>query len=140
MKDSCIIDWELYQKVMAKKNKNTITICTGVGSNMFFPEYVTIEIEKSIYKLWEETGLLEENPNKVNIAKLMESKATQLLRDELDKETIKKSKKNDNKKNTIITDWLEEHGDPEIEKEVIEHLEKIDTEIKKRGRKPKTDK
>jgi hypothetical protein len=48
MKDSCIIDWELHQKVMAKKNKNPITICTGVGLNMFFPEYVTIEIEKPI--------------------------------------------------------------------------------------------
>ena len=48
MQDSCIIDWELHQKVMAKKNKNTITICTGVGLNMFFPEYVTIEIEKPI--------------------------------------------------------------------------------------------
>jgi hypothetical protein len=26
------------------KNKNTITVCTGVGLNMFFPEYVTIEV------------------------------------------------------------------------------------------------
>jgi hypothetical protein len=26
---------------MAKK---TITVCTGVGMNMFFPEYVTIEL------------------------------------------------------------------------------------------------
>jgi hypothetical protein len=74
MQDNSIIDWELHQKVMTKKNKNTITICTGIGSNMFFPEHVTIEIP--------------------------------------------------NEKNTIITDWLEEHGDPEIEKEVIEHLEK----------------
>ena len=48
MQDNSIIDWELHQKVMAKKNKNTITICTGVGLNMLFPEYVTIEIEKSI--------------------------------------------------------------------------------------------
>jgi hypothetical protein len=48
MKDSCIIDWELHQKVMAKKNKNTITICTGVGLNMFFPEYVTIELPTKI--------------------------------------------------------------------------------------------
>jgi hypothetical protein len=42
MKDSCIIDWELYQKVMAKKR--TIKICTGIGLNMFFPEYITIEL------------------------------------------------------------------------------------------------
>jgi hypothetical protein len=48
--DSCILDWELYQKVMAKKNKNTIKICTGVGLNMFFPEYITVEIEKPIEK------------------------------------------------------------------------------------------
>jgi len=48
MQDNSIIDWELHQKVMAKKNKNTITICTGVGLNMFSPEYITIEIEKPI--------------------------------------------------------------------------------------------
>jgi hypothetical protein len=42
MKDSCIIDWELYQKVMAKKN--TIKICTGVGLDQITPEYITIEI------------------------------------------------------------------------------------------------
>jgi hypothetical protein len=35
---------------MAKKNKNTIKICTGVGLNMFFPEYITVEIEKPIEK------------------------------------------------------------------------------------------
>jgi hypothetical protein len=46
MKDSCIIDWELHQKVMAKKK--TITVCTGVGLNMFFPEYVTIELPTTI--------------------------------------------------------------------------------------------
>jgi len=28
------------------KNKNTITVCTGIGSNMFFPEYITIELEE----------------------------------------------------------------------------------------------
>lgn len=50
------------------KNKNTITICTGVGLNMFSPEYITIEIEKPI-----------------------------------DTE-IKKSKKNDNKKNSKSVD------------------------------------
>ena len=26
-------------------NKTTITICTGVGMNMFFPEYKTITID-----------------------------------------------------------------------------------------------
>ena len=73
-----IIDWELHQKIMAKKK--TITICTGVGLNMFFPEYTTIEIP--------------------------------------------------NEKNTIITDWLEEHGDPEIEKEVVKSLKKIERKLK----------
>jgi len=46
MENSCIIDWELHQKVMAKKNK--ITVCTGIGANMFFPEYVTIELPVKI--------------------------------------------------------------------------------------------
>jgi hypothetical protein len=32
------------------KNKNTITVCTGIGLNMFFSEYITIEIEKPIEK------------------------------------------------------------------------------------------
>jgi hypothetical protein len=42
MQDSCIIDWELHQKVMAKKR--TIKVCTGIGLNMLFPEYITIEL------------------------------------------------------------------------------------------------
>jgi hypothetical protein len=42
MQDKSIINWELHQKVMAKKK--TIKVCTGVGLNMFFPEYVTIEL------------------------------------------------------------------------------------------------
>ena len=46
MENSCIIDWELHQKVMSKKK--TITVCTGVGLNMFFPEYVTIELPSNI--------------------------------------------------------------------------------------------
>ena len=41
MKNS-IINWELHQKLMGKRKK--ITVCTGIGSNMFFPEYVEIEI------------------------------------------------------------------------------------------------
>ena len=75
MQNSCIIDWELHQKVMAKKK--TIKVCTGVGLNMFVPEYVTIELSN------------------------------------IDTEI---------KKNTIITDWLEEHGDPEIDKKVKKQL------------------
>lgn len=77
MQDSCIIDWELHQKVMAKKK--TIRVCTGVGLNMFFPEYITIELSN------------------------------------IDTEI---------KKNTIITDWLEEHGDPEIDTKVKKQLRK----------------
>jgi hypothetical protein len=42
MENNCIINWELHQKLMNKKK--TITVCTGIGSNMFFPEYVEIEI------------------------------------------------------------------------------------------------
>jgi hypothetical protein len=37
-----IINWELHQKLM--ENKTIITVCTGIGLNMFFPEYTTIEI------------------------------------------------------------------------------------------------
>ena len=40
MKDSCILNWELYQKVMAKKK--TIKVCTGVGLDQITPEYTTI--------------------------------------------------------------------------------------------------
>ncbi len=42
MQDKSIINWELHQKVMAKKR--TIKVCTGIGLNMFFPEYITIEL------------------------------------------------------------------------------------------------
>ncbi len=42
MQDKSIINWELHQKVMAKKK--TIKVCTGIGLNMFFPEYITIEL------------------------------------------------------------------------------------------------
>jgi hypothetical protein len=42
MQDKSIINWKLHQKIMAKKK--TIKICTGIGLNMFFPEYVTIEL------------------------------------------------------------------------------------------------
>ena len=34
-----------------------------------------------------------------------------------------------NKKNTIITDWLDKHGDPQIEKRVMERLDKITKEL-----------
>ena len=77
MQDSSIINWELHQKVMAKKK--TIRVCTGVGLNMFFPEYITIELQDIDTKI---------------------------------------------KKNTIITDWLEEHGDPEIDTKVKKQLRK----------------
>lgn len=43
-----ILNWDLHQKLMNKRNE--ITICTGVGLNMFSPEYITIEIEKPIEK------------------------------------------------------------------------------------------
>jgi len=42
MQNKSIINWELHQKVMAKKK--TIKVCTGIGLNMFFPEYITIEL------------------------------------------------------------------------------------------------
>ena len=45
MKNNCIINWDLHQKLMNKKK--TITICTGIETNMLFPEYVEIEISSS---------------------------------------------------------------------------------------------
>jgi hypothetical protein len=42
MQDKSIINWDLHQKIMAKKN--TIKICTGVGLDQITPEYVTIEL------------------------------------------------------------------------------------------------
>jgi hypothetical protein len=42
MQDKSIINWDLHQKIMAKKN--TIKICTGIGLDQITPEYITIEI------------------------------------------------------------------------------------------------
>jgi hypothetical protein len=42
MQDKSIINWDLHQKIMAKKN--TIKICTGVGLDQITPEYITIEL------------------------------------------------------------------------------------------------
>jgi hypothetical protein len=80
MQNKSIINWELHQKLMARKK--TITVCTGIGANMFFPEYITVEIPSE--------------------------------------------------KQSIISDWLEEHGNPNIDKKVEKHLEKI-TKSKKNG-------
>lgn len=60
----------------------TITVCTGIGANMFFPEYITIELDPK-------------------------------------------------ESNTMISDWLEEHGDPEIEKFVEEYIENMTNKNKK---------
>jgi predicted SAM-dependent methyltransferase len=37
-----IINWELHQKLM--EQPKTIKVCTGIGLNQFFPEWITIEI------------------------------------------------------------------------------------------------
>ena len=37
------------------------------------------------------------------------------------------------KRNSIITDWLEKHSDPKIDKKVRTRLEKITRKIKKNG-------
>jgi hypothetical protein len=73
MQNKSIINWELHQKLMARKK--TITVCMGIGANMFFPEYTTIEIPSG--------------------------------------------------KQSIIDDWLEEHGNPNISKEVGKFLEEM---------------
>ncbi len=35
-------------------NKRTITVCTGIGLNMLFPEYITIEIPDTAVKIDQE--------------------------------------------------------------------------------------
>ena len=67
---------------MAKKN--TITVCTGIGANMFFPEYVTIEIAPQ------------------------------------------------SRLQSIVDNWLEANGNPDIDTKVGEYLEKT-TKTKKNG-------
>jgi len=42
MQDKSIINWDLHQKIMAKKK--TIKVCTGVGLDQITPEYITIEL------------------------------------------------------------------------------------------------
>ena len=55
--NNCIINWDLHQKLMNKKK--TIRVCTGIGSNMFFPEYVEIEIPSG------EKGIITELPKEL---------------------------------------------------------------------------
>jgi len=43
--------------------KKTITVCTGIGSNMFFPEYVEIEIPS------DERDIITELPNELKKSK-----------------------------------------------------------------------
>lgn len=61
MENNCIINWELHQKLMNKKK--TITVCTGIGSNMFFPEYVEIEISSG------EMDIIKEFPKSIKKSK-----------------------------------------------------------------------
>jgi len=42
-------------------------------------------------------------------------------------------------RNTIITDWLEKHGDPEIDKKVEQRLEQITREIMSEKKQTKID-
>ena len=43
--------------------RKTITVCTGIGSNMFFPEYVEIEISSG------ETDIIKEFPKSIKKSK-----------------------------------------------------------------------
>lgn len=63
MEKNSIINWELHQKIMEKRK--TIKVCTGIGSNMFFPEYVEIEIpERKIEKDYSEEIKSTKTPKK----------------------------------------------------------------------------
>ena len=46
MDNNCIIEWELYHNVQYQKK--IIKICTGIGLNMLFPEYITIDLNPKI--------------------------------------------------------------------------------------------
>ena len=74
--------------------------------------------EKTL-KEWEELldkmGLSDTSTTKMNIAQMMESEASKLLKKEM-------------KKNNIISDWIDKYGDPEIEKKVKNELETINKE------------
>jgi len=65
MKNNCIINWDLHQKLMNKKK--TITVCTGIGTNMLFPEYIEIEIPSR------EKDIITELPKELKKSKKGES-------------------------------------------------------------------
>jgi hypothetical protein len=44
MENNSILNWDLHQKLMNKRNE--IIVCVGIGLNMFFPEYITIHMEE----------------------------------------------------------------------------------------------
>ena len=46
MDNNCIIEWELYHNVQYQKK--IIKICIGIGLNMLFPEYITIDLNPKI--------------------------------------------------------------------------------------------
>lgn len=46
------------------ENKTTITVCTGIGMNQFFPEYTTIELSNTDNEIKEEAILPLENEQK----------------------------------------------------------------------------
>ena len=66
-------------------------------------------------ELLDKMGLSDTSTTKMNIAQMMESEASKLLKEEM-------------KKNNIISDWIDKYGDPEIEKKVKKELETINKE------------
>ena len=66
-------------------------------------------------ELLDKMGLNDTSTTKINIAQMMESQASTLLKEEMEK-------------NNIITDWIDKYGDPEIEKKVKRELETMNKE------------
>lgn len=66
-------------------------------------------------KLLNEMGLSGTSTTKINIAEMMESEASKLLKEEMEK-------------NNIISDWLNKYGNPEIDKKVEMKLEEMNKE------------
>ena len=66
-------------------------------------------------ELLDKMGLSGTSTTKINIAEMMESEASKLLKEEMEK-------------NNIISDWLDKYGDPEIDKKVGMKLEEMNKE------------
>jgi hypothetical protein len=66
-------------------------------------------------ELLDKMGLNDVSTTKIDIARILESDASTLFKEEMEK-------------NNIISDWIDKYGDPEIEKKVKRELETMNKE------------